>query len=180
MKNSEWREQFLGAVAGSSNEGKEAVDYIRARKTHVGIRRARKSVGAFWTLAKSTYLNSAHYTQEASLTSPNAWALLIHEVRHLQQGPLTAFSIYGELDAWQYQLRVLKKLTGKQLAPLLEEILSLPLNMERKNLQYARQLMTQFAGKSYGANWLPLYPIHKEIEHWLTRRKVNLHDFFQK
>jgi hypothetical protein len=41
MKNSEWREQFLGAVAGSSNEGKEAVDYIRARKTHVGIRRAR-------------------------------------------------------------------------------------------------------------------------------------------
>jgi len=171
MKNSEWQEKFLATVANSSSEGKEAVDYIRTRKTHVGIRRARKSVGAFWTLAKSTYLNSAHYTQEASLTSPNAWVLLIHEVRHLQQGPLTALSIYGELDAWQYQLRVLKKLTGKQLVPALEEILSLPLNMERGNLQHARQLMTKFAGKNYGANLLPLYPIHKEIRYWLTKKK---------
>ena len=117
MKNSEWREQFLETVSNCSSEGKEAVDYIRAHKTHIGIRRARKSVGAFWTLAKAAYLNSAHYSQESSLANPNAWALLIHEVRHLQQGPLTALSIYGELDAWQYQLRVLKKLTGKQLAP---------------------------------------------------------------
>ena len=110
--------------------------------------------------------------------NPGAWGLLIHEVRHLQQGWLTALSIYGELDAWQYQLSTLKKLTGKQVAPALEEILSLPLNMERENLQYARQLMTQFAGKSYGANWLPLYPIHREIKYWLTR-KFNLRDFFQ-
>jgi hypothetical protein len=167
---SEWREKFLEAVAGSSSEGREAVDYIRAHKTNIGMRRARKSVGAFWTPTKAAYLNSAHYTHESSLLSPNAWALLIHEVRHLQQGWLTALSIYGELDAWQYQLRVLKKITEKKLVPLQEEILSLPLNMERKNLQYARQLMTQFAGKSYGANWLPLYPIHKEIKYWLARR----------
>jgi hypothetical protein len=170
MKNSEWREKFLEAVASCSSEGKEAVDYIRAHKTHVSIRRARKSVGAFWTLIKSTHLNSVHYTKETSLVNPGAWVLLIHEVRHLQQGWLTAFSIYGELDAWQYQLRVLKKITGKQAAPLLEKILSLALNMERENLQHARKLMTQYAGKSYGANWLPLYPIHKEIGYWLTRR----------
>ncbi len=171
MKISNWREQFLEAVASSSNEGQEAVDYIRTHKTHLSIRCARKSVGAFWTLARSTHLNSLHYTQESALANPNAWALLIHEVRHLQQGPLTALSIYGELDAWQYQLRVLKKITGKQLVPALEEILSLPLNMERENLHRARRLMTQHAGISYGANWLPLYPIHKEIQFWLTQRK---------
>lgn len=170
MTNLEWREKFLEAVSNCSNEGQDAVEYIRAHRTRIGMKRARKSVGAFWTLAKSAYLNSAHYTQEASLTSPNAWALLIHEVRHLQQGPLTAFSIYGELDAWQYQLQVLKKLTGKQLVPPLEEILSLPLNMERENLQHARQLMTQFAGKRYGANLLPLYPIHKEVKYWVIRK----------
>jgi hypothetical protein len=43
--------------------------------------------------------------------------------------------------------------------------------MERGNLQRARRLMTQIAGKSYGANFLPLYPIHKEIGYWLTGRK---------
>ena len=171
MDNSEWLEQFLETVSNCSSEGKEAVDYIRMHRTQVGIKRARKSVGAFWTLAKSAYLNSAHYSQESSLANPGAWVLLIHEVRHLQQGWLTAFSIYGELDAWQYQFRVLKNITGKQYTPLLEEILCLPLNMERENLHHARKLMTQYAGKSYGADWLPLYPIHKEIIYWVTRNK---------
>lgn len=169
MTQSEWQEKFLEAVSNCSSEGKEAVDYIRAHRTRIGMRRARKSVGAFWTLAKSAHLNTRHYSRETSLTNPHAWTLLIHEVRHLQQGILTAFSIYGELDAWQYQFQVLKKLTGKKLSPLAEEILSLPLDMDRKNLQCARRLMTQFAGKSYGAALLPLYPIHKEIKYWLTR-----------
>ena len=168
MQKAEWQEQFLETVSSCSSEGKEAVEYIRAHKTDVNIKRARKSVGAFWTLARAAYLNSVHFSRETSLENPNAWAILIHEVRHLQQGWLTALSIYGELDAWQYQFRLLKKLTGKQLAPLLEEILSIPLNMERDNLQHARQLMNQYAGKSYGANLLPLYPIHKEIKYWFT------------
>jgi hypothetical protein len=167
----EWREQFLEVVLNCSSEGKEAVDYIRAHKTYIGIKRARKSVGAFWTLTRAAYLNSLHYSQESSLVNPNAWTVLIHEVRHLQQGWLKALSIYGELDAWQYQFRLLKKLTGNQVAPVLEEILSLPLNMERKNLQHARQLMTRYAGKRYGANWLPLYPIHQEIKYWFMRKK---------
>jgi hypothetical protein len=170
MDKTEWQEKFLAAVGNSCDEGREAVDYIRKHKTRLGMRRARKSVGAFWTLAKSAHLNSRHYTRENSLENPHAWSLLIHEVRHLQQGVLTAFSIYGELDAWQYQYRILKKLTGKQLSALQEEILSLPLNMDRENLQHARKLMTRFAGKSYGANFLPLYPIHKELLHWLTRK----------
>ena len=170
MNNIEWQEKFLEAVSACCDEGREAAEYIRSHKTRVGMKRARKSVGAFWTLAKSAHLNARHYTRESSLTSPHAWTLLIHEVRHLQQGILTAFSIYGELDAWQYQYRVLKKLTGKPLSALQEEILLLPLNMDRENLRHARKLMTQYAGKSYGANWLPLYPIHKEIKYWLTRK----------
>jgi hypothetical protein len=168
MDKTRWQEEFLEAVSTCCDEGREAVEYIRTHRTRVGMRRARKSVGAFWTLAKSAHLNARHYTRESSLTNPHAWTLLIHEVRHLQQGIFTAFSIYGELDAWQYQYRVLKKLTGKPLSTLQEEILSLPLNMERENLQRARELMTRFAGKSYGANFLPLYPIHQEIKYWLT------------
>ena len=170
MKKSEWRQKFLETVANCCEEGREAVDYIHAHKIKISMMRARKSVGAFWTLAKSAHLNSVYYSLESSLVSPNAWALLIHEVRHLQQGMLIALSIYGELDAWQYQFQVLKKITGTALSPLAEEILTLPLIMDRKNLQHARRLMTQFAGKGYGAHLLPLYPIHREIKYWFARK----------
>lgn len=170
MNKTEWREKFLGAVDNCSEEGREAVDYIRAHKTNVGIKHARKSVGAFWTLFKSAHLNARLFTWESSLVDPHAWTLLIHEVKHLQQGFFTALSIYGELDAWQYQFQVSKKITRKPLSPLAEEILSLPLNMDRGNLKKARQLMTRYAGKGYGANLLPLYPFHKEIKYWLMRK----------
>src|SRR6266540_5336185 len=128
MNHSEWREQLLDAVENCSSEGKEAVSYIRTHKTHIAIRRARKSVGAFWTFTRAAYLNSVYYSRESSLANPGAWAILVHEVRHLQQGWLIALSIYGELDAWQYQFQLLKKLTGKQLVQSLEEILSIPLS----------------------------------------------------
>ncbi len=170
MQNSEWTEKYFEKVAQSSSEGREAVDYVRTRKIKVGMRRARKSVGAFWTLEGNFFLNSIHHTQESILENPRAWTLFVHEVRHLQQGMLTALSIYGELDAWQVEFNLYKRLTGKTLHATLEELLSLPLNMDRDTLQRAREIMIQYAGKSYGANWLPLYPIHKEIKFWVTRR----------
>ncbi len=170
MQNSEWTEKYFEKVAQSSSEGREAVDYVRTRKIKVGMRRARKSVGAFWTLEGNFFLNSIHHTQESILENPRAWTLFVHEVRHLQQGMLTALSIYGELDAWQIEFNLYKRLTGKTLHAILEELLSLPLTMDRDTLQRAREIMIQYAGKSYGANWLPLYPIHKEIKYWVTRR----------
>ena len=170
MQNSEWLEKYFEKVAQSSTEGREAVEFVRVRKIQVGMRRARKSVGAFWTLEGNFFLNSVHHTYDSVLENPRAWTLFVHEVRHLQQGMLTALSIYGELDAWQVEFNLYKRLTGKTLHKNLEELLSLPLNMNRDNLQNARRLMIQYAGKSYGANWLPLYPIHKEIKYWVTRR----------
>ena len=170
MQNSEWLEKYFEKVAQSSAEGRDAVEYVRARKIKVGMRRARKSVGAFWTFPGNFFLNSIHYTQESILENPRAWTLFVHEVRHLQQGILTSLSIYGELDAWQIEFKLYKKLTGKPLPTVLEELTSLPLTMDRNILQHARKLMTQYAGKGYLANLLPLYPIHKEIKYWVTRR----------
>jgi hypothetical protein len=170
MQRPEWLEKYFKKVAQSSAEGREAVDYIRARKIKVGLRRARKSVGAFWTLEGRFFLNSIHYTRESVLENPRAWTLFVHEARHLQQGALTALSIYGELDAWQVEFNLYKRLTGKTLHAVLEELLSLPLNMDRGNLRHARKLMMQYAGREYGANFLPLYPLHQEIKYWVTRR----------
>lgn len=163
-----WLDQYLEKIAASSDEGCEAVEYVRTHHTKVDIKRARKSVGAFWTVSKRVYLNSIHYTPESIMDNPRAWTIFVHEVRHLQQGPITATSIYGELDAWQYEFRLYKKITGKELNPILEEMLTMPINFDRANLRRARTLMTMHAGKRYGAWVLPLYPITKEIKYWFT------------
>lgn len=171
MNPSEWQEQYFQKVAESSEEGAEAVRYVRGNNIRVGMKRARKSVGAFWTLGKSFYLNKVHYTMESALENPRAWTLFVHEVRHLQQGMLTAMSVYGEMDAWQYEFRLFKRLTGKTLKPELEELLAIPLSFDRTTLKHVRQLMTKFAGFWYGVWILPLYPIHKEIKYWVTRKQ---------
>ena len=106
MNRLEWQEKYFQKVAESSEEGAEAVRYVREKKIRVGMRRARKSVGAFWTWEHAFYLNKVHYTMESALENPRAWTLFVHEVRHLQQGFPTAMSVYGELDAWQYEFRL--------------------------------------------------------------------------
>jgi hypothetical protein len=170
MNRTEWLERYFQKVSESSEEGADAVRFVREKKIRVGLRRARKSVGAFWMLGRSFYLNKVHYTMESALENPRAVTLFVHEVRHLQQGVLTAMSIYGELDAWQYEFRLYKKLTGKLLRPELEDLLALPLGNDRATLRQAQRLMTKFAGFWYLAWLLPLYPIHKEIAYWVTRR----------
>lgn len=170
MEHSEWLERYFEKVSASSEEGSAAVRFVRENRIRVGLRRARRSVGAFWTLTRSFYLNTLHYTMESALDNPRALTLFVHEARHLQQGVLTAMSIYGELDAWQVEFRLYKKLTGKTLKPELEDLLALPLDFDRSALKQARRLMTSFAGFWYGAWFLPLYPIHKEIRYWITRK----------
>ncbi len=172
MNDSEWLEKYLDKVAQSSEEGREAVEFVRLNRIKVAIKKARKSVGAFWTPGRKFYLNAHHYTKESTLRdNPRAITIFVHEVRHLQQGTVTAISVYGELDAWQYEFRLLKKMTGRDLHPLLEELLGLPLNFDRNNLHHARKLMHKFAGFWYGAWILPMYPITQEIKFWLIRNQ---------
>ncbi len=170
MNQNEWLEKYFEKVANSSDEGQEAVRFVKQNQVKVGLKRARKSVGAFWTISRNFYLNTHYYSMESALENPRAWTLFVHEVHHLKQGFKTAMSVYGELDAWQIEFRLFKKLTGKILKPELEELLTLPLNFERDNLRRARKLMTKFAGFWYMAWILPLYPIDKEIKFLFTRK----------
>ena len=171
MEESPWLEQYFEKVASSSREGMDAVAYVREHKTRIGFKKARKNVSAFVTIFRNFYLNSIHFTSESVLKSPRAWVLFIHETLHLKQGLIITMSIYGELEAWQLENRVYKRITGQTLRPIMEELLTLPLNMNRANLRRAREIMTEYAGKGYGANFLPLYPIHKEILYWVTRKE---------
>ncbi|MBL8091415.1 MAG: hypothetical protein JNJ43_13860, partial [Anaerolineales bacterium] len=75
MNQNEWLEQYFEKVANSSEEGQEAVMFVKQNQVKVGMKRARKSVGAFWALNRKFYLNSFYYSMESSLENPRAWTL---------------------------------------------------------------------------------------------------------
>src|SRR5512134_496755 len=135
IQHSDWLAIYLEKVSSACEQGRLVVEYVDARKTRIGFKRARKNIGGFWTLPGNIHFNSVHYNYESALENPRAWTLLIHEVRHLQQGPVTALSVYGELDAWQFEFHAYKRLVQTPLHPILEEILTLPLNWDRANLR---------------------------------------------
>jgi hypothetical protein len=113
---------------------------------------------------------------EGSADSPYALSLVVHEVRHLQQGWITALSVYGELDAWQCQFRFLGSLAWRPLEDadrdgIIARLLSFPLGWDRSVLQTARGLMRAYAGKTYRVDLLPLYPLNRELLFLLTGKR---------
>lgn len=165
-----WIRSLLDALDASGAEGALAAEYLRAHRTRMGFRRVRPQVGAFWTPWKSIGFNLTHFTRETPFDDPRLLTLVIHEVRHLQQGLLTALSVYGELDAWQLQFSEYKRMTGRLSHPALIELLDLPLGWDRAVLRRARKLMQSYAGRGYRVDLLPLYPMPREIAYLLSRR----------
>jgi hypothetical protein len=163
-----WKEDFLQAMAQTGEDGRTVVDYIRSHGTVIGFKKARRNVAALWTLSKRIYLNSHHYSYTTPPTDPYMLSLLVHEVKHLQQGPIVALSVYGELEAWQTGYRFYHQLNGDYPGKVIAEITSLPLGWDRAVLSRARELMQLYAGKGYRVDLLPLYPINREIRYLFT------------
>lgn len=170
MKNS-WYEAVLQILANAGTLGQESADFIRSRKVRIRFQPYSKSTGARWFLFRNIALNTQYYSSKTALDDPGMLSLLVHEVHHLKQCMWIALSVYGELDAWQVGFRFMKSLRVGNLHPAVEELLSLPLDYDRANLQRASRLMQDYAGKGYHINWLPLYPLHKEVGYWLLKRK---------
>jgi len=170
MEHTVWMENLLQAVTQVGDEGREAVDYIRRRKTRIAFKKVRPNVGAFWTPFGNIRLNSLYYAYETPLDTLRIKTLIIHEARHLQQGLLVALSVYGELDAWQLEFGIYHRIKGTYPHKVIEEIMSLPLGYDRPTLKKAAQLMQKYAGKGYRVDLLPLFPWKREIKYWLTRR----------
>lgn len=163
MNRSMWVGSLLNAMQDMGQEGRDAAAYLRAHKTYIGFWRVRKNVGAFWTPLGTIHLNTVHHSLETNPADPRVLTLLIHEVKHLQQGLTTALSVYGELEAWQLQFRLYHQKTNAKMHPVIEKLLSLPFGWDRSALRQARELMREYAGKGYRADLLPLYPLTKEI-----------------
>ena len=167
MKKQAWTEPLFENLEKTGEIGAQTVQFLREQRVLVTFKRDNPAVGAAWTIWRSITINTAHFTPEKT-NNPRLLSLLVHEVRHLQQGLLTALSVYGELDAWQIDFNFQKSLMGKYPTPEIEELCSLPLVFDRQVLQHTRQLMQAYAGKGYRIDLLPLYPLPREIRYRLT------------
>lgn len=159
MEHAVWKDTLLDAVAQVGEEGVAAVNFLRTRGTQIGFKKVRPSVGAFWTVFGNIRLNSHYYSYETPLDDLRIKTLIIHEARHLQQGLITALSVYGELDAWQLEFGVYHRIKGKYPHAAIAELMTLPLKYDRDVLKRAVTLMQAYAGKGYRADLLPLYPL---------------------
>jgi hypothetical protein len=170
MEHQVWKENLLNAVTELGEEGRTAVEFLRSRKTKIGFRQVRPSVGAFWTVFGNINLNSRYYTYETPFDELRIKTLIIHEARHLQQGLITALSVYGELDAWQLEFGIYHRIKGNYPHAAIAELMELPLEYDRAVLRKASWLMQTYAGKGYRVDLLPLFPLPREIKYWMTRR----------
>ena len=167
MEHAVWKESLLEAVAQIGEEGRAAVEFLRARGTQIGFKNVRPNIGAFWTVFGSIRLNSHYYNYETSFDDLRIKTLIIHEARHLQQGFFTALSVHGELDAWQLEFGIYHRVKGNYPHPAIAELMTLPLAYDRDVLKKAVTLMQAYAGPGYRADLLPLYPLGREIKFWI-------------
>ncbi len=170
MEHQVWMNNLLESVVQVGDEGRAAVNFLRIHKTKIGFKRVRPNIGAFWTVFGNIRLNSHYYTYETSFDDLRIKTLIIHEARHLQQGMITALSVYGELDAWQLEFGIYSRIKGNYPHPAIAELMDLPLGYDRTMLKKAAHLMQVYAGKGYRADLLPLFPLHREIKCWVTRQ----------
>lgn len=170
MEHEVWKEKLFEAVTALGEEGRVAVDFVKAHRVKIGFKNVRPNIGAFWTIFGNIRLNSQYYSYETSLDDLRIRTLIIHEARHLQQGFFTALSVYGELDAWQLEFSVYHRVKGRYPHPAISEIMDLPLKYERPVLKRAAKLMQDYAGKGYRVDLLPLFPLGHEIKYWVTRK----------
>lgn len=169
MEHGVWTENLLEAVRLMGEEGRAAADFLRSRGTKIGFKRARPSVGAFWTVLGNIRLNSQYYTYETPFDDLRIKTLVIHEARHLQQGVVTALSVYGELDAWQLEFGIYYRERKNYPHTAIAELMTLPLEYDRDVLKQAARLMQTYAGKGYRVDLLPLFPLDKEMKRWGIR-----------
>ena len=170
MEHNLWKEKLFEAVADLGAEGCAAVDFLKARHVKIGFMKVRPNIGAFWTAFGNIRLNSEYYSYETSLEDLRIRTLVIHEARHLEQGLITALSVYGELDAWQLEFGVYHRVKARYPHPAIAELMELPLGYDRAVLKKAARLMQDYAGKGYRVDLLPLYPLGRELRYWLAPR----------
>ena len=162
-----WESKVLSKLSASGASGKRAASYIAAQKVKLSF--AAQPTGARWTPRgmligpKEIQINAKQ--EAATREAEDAWSLSLvaHEAKHYEQGLLTALSVYGELEAWQLQARVLRDLGAPSTNKAMLAIEKLKLSHDPKVLREAARLMKLFDPK-YRIDLLPLNPLGSGIK----------------
>lgn len=165
----DWTELVLQKLDSAGVEGHATAEYLRAHRTRIGFRDQGLASSAMWWVDRNIYVNPRKYPRTSDPGDPYLLSLIVHETVHLQQGLLTALSVYGELQAWQVGFAFLRKLDSARLNPVAVEILTLPFGWDRAILKLASLWMVRY-NPHYRINRLPLYPLHREIWYTLTQQ----------
>ena len=131
--------------------------------------RMNRATAAVWMLNGWIGLNSLYFTEDASLTSPWGLSIIAHEVCHLRQGWFRAFSVLGELEAWQLGIAMQYRLQGEPIPEKLKPLMDLQCAMDREVLVKARAFMVDYAGTGYRIDLYPLYPLPQELKYKADR-----------
>lgn len=163
---------LLSELGQADPIGRATAQYIHQSKVTLGLH--SQPTGARWRLGRRIELNPRYLENEVDPLYP--LSLIVHEVRHLQQGPLAALSVHGELEAWQLQFGYILRRVGRyhsvpEKERVIRALTALPLDWDRPSLSKARSLMRDYAGPNYRIDLLPLYPLHLEIVWLLARRE---------
>jgi len=162
QKREAWEHEVLSKLTKSGSESKRAADYIISRKMKLSF--GKQPTGAKWTvkgmLIGPPEIVVSDKQTKGTKSGKDAWALSViaHEAKHYQQGMLVALSVYGELEAWQLQMRVLRELGAPPKHTALKAIEKLKLSHDPGVLREAIRLMKEFS-PGYRIDLLPLNPI---------------------
>lgn len=116
---SEWEiSALIQLYANGGPAAASGVNYILANHVHILTGHSLlSSTGAWFDETNNTVtLNSdpIYYLADGSPTNYSL-SLIIHEARHLEQGPQISHSKLGEWDAWQIQADVIAHLAPKEV-----------------------------------------------------------------
>ncbi len=162
QKREAWELEALAKLKKGGRVGARAVKFVAANKVKLGF--AKQTTGAKWTV--QGMLIGPRVIELSSKQAPgvrsgkDAWtiSLIAHEAKHYEQGLTTALSVYGELEAWQLQMKVLRELGAPPTHPALLAIEKLKLSHDQVALKEAARLMKQY-DPAYRIDLLPLNPV---------------------
>ena len=158
-----WRYEVLDNLQGAGPVCQHAEQYIV--NNNVQFVFASSSTWAAWTLDRNIKLDTPRYSLNTSPADVFMLSLIVHEAWHLEQGPLLALSVLGELGAWQIQHDALvelgepypkKILKNADLIRMLPSPLDGPVSIDV--LMLAQGLMLDSQGWGYLIWLLPLRP----------------------
>lgn len=152
--NDTWERDLLNNLTAAGEEGAHTAEYLRRHEIKI-IVVDNQATNLWWRplwTRRGMRIQNKIFLSRFLRDKPahSAWLLasLVHEVRHLEQGFWTAFSVYGELDAWQAGFRFYRSLRGQRpLSPPIEKLLALPLSRDKKVLRQARALINLYENK---------------------------------